>query len=64
MATRGKHNILTQNNNYMDHDEDGPIPISPKQWIELFKMMPTIGKAYMIVSLSIILGVIGYVLVG
>jgi len=48
----------------MDHDEDGPIPISPKQLIELFKMMPTIGKAYMIVSLSIILGVIGYVLVG
>jgi hypothetical protein len=64
MATRGKHNIVTQNNNYMGHDEDGPIPISPKQWIELFKMMPTIGKAYMIVSLSIILGVIGYVLVG
>ena len=57
-------NIGAQNNNCMEHDEDGPIPISPKQWIELFKMMPTIGKAYMIVSLLIILGVIGYVLVG
>ena len=55
---------MAQNNNCMEHDEDGPIPISPKQWIELFKMMPTIGKAYMIVSLLIILGVIGYVLVG
>ena len=48
----------------MDHDEDGPIPISPKQWIELFKMMPPIGKAFLIVSQLIVLGVIGYVLLG
>ena len=47
----------------MEH-EDGGKPLTPKQWIELFKMMPTIGKAYMIVSLLITLGVIGYVLVG
>ena len=57
-------NIGAQNRGCMEHDEDGPISISPKQWIELFKMMPTIGKAYMTVSLLIILGVIGYVLVG
>ena len=48
----------------MEHDEDESIPLSPKQWIELFKMMPPIGKAFLIVSQLIILGVIGYVLVG
>ena len=57
-------NIGAQNRNCMEHDEDGPIPISPKQWIELFKMMPPIGKAFLIVSQLIVLGVIGYVLLG
>ena len=48
----------------MDHGEDGSKPLSPKQWIELFKMMPPLGKAFLIVSQLIVLGVIGYVLVG
>ena len=56
--------IGAQTSNYMDHGEDGSKPLSPKQWIELFKMMPPIGKAFLIVSQLIVLGVIGYVLVG
>jgi len=48
----------------MEHEEDGSRPLTPKQWIELFKMMPPIGKAFMIVSQLIVLGIIGYVLVG
>ena len=47
----------------MDHDERG-TPLSPKQWFELFKSVPPIGKVLMIVSQLIVLGVIGYVLVG
>ena len=54
----------TQTTNCMEHDEGGSIPLSPKQWIELFKMMPPIGKAFLIVSQLIVLGIIGYVLVG
>tara|TARA_B100001758_G_scaffold215571_1_gene201324 strand:+ start:210 stop:353 length:144 start_codon:yes stop_codon:yes gene_type:complete len=45
-------------------DDDGGKPLSPKKWIELFKMMPPIGKAFMIISQLIILGVISYVLLG
>ena len=58
------HNRGAQTTKCMEHDEGGSIPLSPKQWIELFKMMPPIGKAFLIVSQLIVLGIIGYVLVG
>ncbi len=57
------HNTGAHTTSDMD-DDDGGKPLSPKQWIELFKMMPPIGKAFMIISQLIILGVISYVLLG
>ncbi len=47
----------------MDEHGDGGRPLTPKEWITLYKMAPWWGKLGMVVSQIIVIAVVIYVFV-